>query len=117
VCARARALVLHVLTLSLSSQVGITTQRLAVNCVPPARLATVASALPNIRLGKKGYAYVIDRDARLIAHPDISLVLRTMGSPGYSPALAASRTESMASAASSLESIRRGRRRRWWPSA
>jgi GAF domain-containing protein len=29
-----------------------------------------------LKIGKAGYAYVVDRDGRLIAHPDISLVLR-----------------------------------------
>jgi signal transduction histidine kinase len=29
-----------------------------------------------IKAGDKGYAYVVDREGRLIAHPDISLVLR-----------------------------------------
>ncbi len=29
-----------------------------------------------IKAGDKGYAYVVDRDGRLVAHPDISLVLR-----------------------------------------
>ena len=29
-----------------------------------------------IRVGRQGFAYVVDREGRLIAHPDISLVLR-----------------------------------------
>ena len=29
-----------------------------------------------IKAGDKGYAYVVDRDGRLVSHPDISLVLR-----------------------------------------
>jgi hypothetical protein len=53
-----------------------------------------------------GNAWNVGVGTATARYEDISLVLRTMGSPGYSPALAASRTESMASAASSLESMR-----------
>jgi two-component system, NtrC family, sensor kinase len=39
-------------------------------------LKLIWDVVTGIRLGRTGYAYVVDRDARLIAHPDISLVLR-----------------------------------------
>jgi signal transduction histidine kinase len=39
-------------------------------------LKLIWDVVTGIRLGQTGYAYVVDRDARLIAHPDISLVLR-----------------------------------------
>jgi signal transduction histidine kinase len=39
-------------------------------------LKLILDVLTGIRVGEEGYAYVVDRDGRLIAHPDISLVLR-----------------------------------------
>jgi signal transduction histidine kinase len=54
-------------------------------------LKLIWDVVTNIRLGKKGYAYVIDRDARLIAHPDISLVLRNTDLSGL-PQVAAARS-------------------------
>ena len=31
---------------------------------------------PRLKIGQRGYAYVVDGKGKLIAHPDISLVLR-----------------------------------------
>jgi hypothetical protein len=39
-------------------------------------LKLVRDAVSQIKVGEHGQAYVIDADGRLIAHPDISLVLR-----------------------------------------
>ncbi len=39
-------------------------------------LRFVWDLVSRIRVGKTGYAYVVDRHGRLISHPDISLVLR-----------------------------------------
>ena len=39
-----------------------------------------------IRIGESGYAYVTDRQGRLIAHPDISLVLRNTDLSAHIPA-------------------------------
>ena len=39
-------------------------------------LKLILDVLANIRVGQSGYAYVVDRLGRLVAHPDISLVLR-----------------------------------------
>ncbi|MBL8700805.1 MAG: GAF domain-containing protein [Alphaproteobacteria bacterium] len=39
-------------------------------------LKLIWDVVTSIRLGQRGYAYVVDREGRLIAHPDISLVLR-----------------------------------------
>ncbi len=39
-------------------------------------LKLILDVITQIRIGKDGYAYVVDRLGRLIAHPDISLVLR-----------------------------------------
>jgi len=39
-------------------------------------LKFIWDVVSTIKVGKSGYAYVVDRRGRLIAHPDISLVLR-----------------------------------------
>ena len=39
-------------------------------------LKFIWEVVQQIRIGKKGHAYVVDRDGHLIAHPDISLVLQ-----------------------------------------
>jgi len=44
--------------------------------VADVNLKLIWDVVSQIRIGKNGYAYVIDRQGRLVAHPDISLVLR-----------------------------------------
>jgi two-component system, NtrC family, sensor kinase len=39
-------------------------------------LKLIWDVIRELRIGRSGYAYVVDRQGRLIAHPDISLVLR-----------------------------------------
>jgi signal transduction histidine kinase len=39
-------------------------------------LKLIWDVITSIRVGERGYAYVVDRQGRLIAHPDMSLVLR-----------------------------------------
>jgi signal transduction histidine kinase len=39
-------------------------------------LKLIWDVIATIKVGRTGYAYVVDRQGRLIAHPDISLVLR-----------------------------------------
>ncbi len=39
-------------------------------------LKLIWDVITNIRVGQKGYAYVVDGKGRLVAHPDLSLVLR-----------------------------------------
>jgi signal transduction histidine kinase len=39
-------------------------------------LKLILDVISQIKIGKEGYAYVVDRQGRLVAHPDISLVLR-----------------------------------------
>ncbi|MBV9376533.1 MAG: HAMP domain-containing protein, partial [Alphaproteobacteria bacterium] len=39
-------------------------------------LKLIWDVITGLKIGEHGYAYVVDRDDRLIAHPDISLVLR-----------------------------------------
>jgi signal transduction histidine kinase len=39
-------------------------------------LKLILDVISQIKVGKDGYAYVVDRLGRLVAHPDISLVLR-----------------------------------------
>jgi len=44
--------------------------------VAEVNLKLIWDVITNIRVGQKGYAYVVDEKGRLIAHPDLSLVLR-----------------------------------------
>jgi signal transduction histidine kinase len=44
--------------------------------VAEVNLKLILGVIHGIKVGQAGYAYVVDRDGRLIAHPDISLVLR-----------------------------------------
>jgi signal transduction histidine kinase len=44
--------------------------------VAEVNLKLIWDVISTIKVGKAGYAYVVDRQGRLIAHPDISLVLR-----------------------------------------
>src|SRR5207244_3671579 len=47
-----------------------------------------------IKVGERGQAYVVDSEARLIAHPDISLVLRNTDFSRLAQVQAARATES-----------------------
>jgi len=57
---------------------------IAVRAMPPVtgitsvdvNLKFMWEVIQRIRVGKTGFAYVVDREGRLIAHPDISLVLQ-----------------------------------------
>ena len=53
-----------------------------------------------------GNAWNVGSGSATARYEDITLVLRTLGAAGYSPALAAARAASMSSAASALESMR-----------
>ena len=67
-------------------------------------LKFIRDVISEIRVGKEGYAYVVDAEGRLVAHPDLALVLRktdlstlpqvadATGAPG-SPAATSGRTE------------------------
>ena len=52
------------------------TRRDAGVSIAEVNLKLIWDVVSQIKVGEKGSAYVIDRQARLIAHPDISLVLR-----------------------------------------
>jgi signal transduction histidine kinase len=39
-------------------------------------LKFIRDVISDIRVGKEGYAYVVDAEGRLVAHPDLALVLR-----------------------------------------
>src|SRR5207248_1464915 len=46
--------------------------------VAEVNLRFIWDVVSEIKVGKRGYAYVVDADGRLIGHPDISLVLRNI---------------------------------------
>ncbi|MFO1080347.1 MAG: GAF domain-containing protein [Reyranellaceae bacterium] len=59
-------------------------------------LKLIWDVVSQIKVGKDGYAYVVDRLGRLVAHPDISLVLRGTVMNGLVQVAAALKGESIA---------------------
>ncbi len=55
-------------------------------------LKLIWDVITGLKIGQGGYAYVVDREGRLIAHPDISLVLRNTDLANL-PQVAAARAE------------------------
>ena len=60
--------------------------------VAEVNLKLIWDVITGLKIGQGGYAYVVDRDGRLIAHPDISLVLRNTDLSQL-PQIAAARAE------------------------
>ncbi len=60
--------------------------------VAEVNLKLIWDVITGMKIGQSGYAYVVDRDGRLIAHPDISLVLRNTDLSKL-PQVAAARAE------------------------
>ncbi len=60
--------------------------------VAEVNLKLIWDVITGLKIGQGGYAYVVDRDGRLIAHPDISLVLRNTDLSQL-PQVAAARAE------------------------
>src|SRR5262245_5490529 len=52
------------------------TSRNAGVTVAEVNLKLIWDVITALKIGERGYAYVVDRQGRLVAHPDISLVLR-----------------------------------------
>src|SRR5690349_627705 len=77
--------------------------------VAEVNLKLIWDVITGLKIGQSGYAYVIDRDGRLIAHPDISLVLRNTDLSQW-PQVAAARAE-----APSLPSTASGGGSGWGP--
>jgi signal transduction histidine kinase len=57
--------------------------------VAAVNLKLIWDVISRIRVGRQGYAYVVDRHGRLVAHPDISLVLRGTDMSGLAQVAAA----------------------------
>src|SRR5438270_8534372 len=63
-------------------------------------LKLIWDVITGLKIGQAGYAYVVDREGRLIAHPDISLVLRNTDLAAL-PQVAAARAEAAGGGAQS----------------
>ncbi|WP_425066561.1 ATP-binding protein [Reyranella sp.] len=59
--------------------------------VAEVNLKLIWDVISQIKIGRDGYAYVVDRLGRLVAHPDISLVLRGTDMKGLAQVAAALR--------------------------
>ncbi|MBO0739749.1 MAG: HAMP domain-containing protein, partial [Alphaproteobacteria bacterium] len=67
-------------------------------------LKLIWDVITGIKMGKGGYAYVVDRGGRLIAHPDISLVLRNTDLSAL-PQVAAAHAEASGEPAAGLTTM------------
>src|SRR3954471_19503222 len=66
--------------------IGVAGNRAAVGvAAAEINLKLIWDVVAAIRVGRSGQAFVLDRPGRLIAHPDISLVLRGAGDPAAEP--------------------------------
>lgn len=81
------------MTLSLSG-----TRRDAGVSIAEVNLKLIWDVVSKIKVGERGHAYVVDGQGRLIAHPDISLVLRNTDMTRLAQVKAAQRTETGAAA-------------------
>jgi GAF domain-containing protein/sensor histidine kinase YesM len=70
-------------------------------------LKLIWDVITGLRIGESGYAYVVDRDGRLIAHPDISLVLRNTDLSTM-PQVVAARAETSGGGASPTAMVAKG---------
>jgi GAF domain-containing protein/sensor histidine kinase YesM len=65
------------------------TRRDAGVSIAEVNLKLIWEVISKIKVGERGYAYVVDAQGRLIAHPDISLVLRNTDMSGLAQVRAA----------------------------
>src|ERR687894_1921896 len=73
------------------------TRRDAGVSIAEVNLKLIWEVISKIRVGERGHAYVVDANGRLIAHPDISLVLRNTDMSGLAQVRAARAGEAGAS--------------------
>src|SRR5207237_6459550 len=76
--------------------------------VAEVNLKLIWDVITGLKIGQGGYAYVVDRDGRLIAHPDISLVLRNTDLTALPQVAAAHAEASGEKAASSGAMVAKG---------
>ncbi|HSP49982.1 MAG TPA: GAF domain-containing protein [Pseudolabrys sp.] len=86
------------MTLSLSG-----TRRDAGVSIAEVNLKLIWDVVSKIKVGERGHAYVVDAQGRLIAHPDISLVLRKTDMTRLAQVQAARRFATGAAAAEDIE--------------